>query len=86
MEVLQKQIKDCDDLRKAMQNKSSLESQIIVLQKEVETDLMKIKDMEDAITKYKEVLAQKDQQIKKDEAQIDKLEKQLAMITSRMKC
>jgi tetratricopeptide (TPR) repeat protein len=78
LEVLQKQIKDCDELRKALENKSSLESQIVVLQKNVESDLLKIKDMEDAITKYKQVLTEKDQKIKEDEKEIDKLEKQLA--------
>jgi len=78
LEVLQKQIKDCEELRKALENTSSLESQIVVLQKNVESDLIKIRDMEDAVTKYKEVLAQKDAQIRIDEAQIDKLEKQLA--------
>ncbi|MBK6889757.1 MAG: VWA domain-containing protein [Sphingobacteriales bacterium] len=78
VEVLKKQMVDCDEMRKTLESKGSLEKELVKLQQETATQLQKIKDLEDQLAQSKSQSTNADASVKKKDDLIKDLQKQLA--------
>lgn len=85
LEVLKKQIADCDQLRKSLEGgKNDIQAQIVQLQKETEQQLLTLKNQEDLVKKQQDQLKEKDELIKKKDDIIKEQQKQIADCAPRV--
>lgn len=63
-EALKRQVQDCDQLRKSLENKNNIEAQMVELQKEIEKQTAVIKQHEAAIKQQAEEIKERDDLLK----------------------